>query len=266
MARQLLGEAGSSPDVVGVDVVWPGILSQDLIDLRPHFATELSSFDPDVVASYTVKGKLVAVPYHSDIAALFYRKDLLREYGYAEPPRTWDQLEKMAARIQQGERAKGHKDFWGFAWPGAAGEGLTCNALEWQLAEGGGPIIEADNTISVNNLNTIRSWQRAAHWIGWISTPNVTSYQEWDAVNAFYTGKAAFFRGWARSYFLSVEAEADPAIRDISKISTSKVGIAGVPGGKAAQAATLGGFGLGVSQSTAHPAEALELAEQFMLF
>lgn len=170
----------------------------------------------------------------------------------------------MAARIQQGERAKGHKDFWGFAWPAAAGEGLTCNALEWQLAEGGGPIIEADNTISVNNLNTIRSWQRAAHWIGWISTPNVTSYQEWDAVNAFYTGKAAFFRGWARSYFLSVEAEADPAIRDISKISTSKVGIAGVPGGKAAQAATLGGFGLGVSQSTAHPAEALELV-RFLL-
>ena len=259
MARALLEGGASSPDVLGIDVIWPGTLSQDLIDLKPHFATELSSLDPDVVASYTVKGQLVAVPFHADIGVLFYRRDLLREYGYEAPPRTWGQLEKMATRIQQGERAKGQRDFWGFVWPGAAGEGLTCNALEWQVSEGGGRIIEGDNTISVNNPNAIRTWQRAAHWIGWISSPNVISYEEWDAVNAFYLGKAAFSRGWARSYFLSVEAEANPAIRDTAKIGSQQIGITSVPGGTAAQAATLGGFGLGVSRSTVHPAEALEL-------
>src|SRR2546422_5221624 len=96
-------------------------------------------------------------------------------------------------KIQQGERAKGQKDFWGFVWPGAAGEGLTCNALEWQVGEGGGRIIEADGTLSVNNPNVIRSWQRAAHWIGRISSPSVISYEEWDAINTFYLGKAAFY-------------------------------------------------------------------------
>ncbi|HYT21860.1 MAG TPA: extracellular solute-binding protein [Candidatus Polarisedimenticolia bacterium] len=259
MARELLGEGASGPDVLGIDVIWPGTLSQDLIDLKPYFATELSSVDPDVVASYTVKGKLVAMPFHADIGVLFYRSDLLREYGYGAPPRTWDQLEKMATRIQQGERAKGQRDFWGFVWPGAAGEGLTCNALEWQVAEGGGRVIETDNTISVNNPNAVRTWQRAAHWIGWISSPNVISYEEWDAVNAFYLGKAAFFRGWARSYFMSVEAEANPAIRDTAKIGSRWIGITSVLGGKSTQAATLGGFGLGVSRSAVHPAEALEL-------
>jgi trehalose/maltose transport system substrate-binding protein len=259
MARQLLGEGTSGPDVLGIDVIWPGSLSQDLIDLKPYFTTELPSVDRDVVASYTVKGKLVAMPFHADIGVLFYRKDLLEEYGYGAPPRTWDQLEKMANRIQQGERAKGQKDFWGFVWPGAASEGLTCNALEWQMAEGGGRIIEADNTVSVNNPNAIRSWQRAAHWIGWISTPNVISYEEWDAVNTFYSGKTAFFRGWARSYFLSVEAEANPALRDTAKIRSWKIGITSVPGSNTAQAATLGGFGLGVSRSAVHPAEAVEL-------
>jgi trehalose/maltose transport system substrate-binding protein len=259
IARQLLGEGASGPDVLGIDVIWPGTLSKDLIDLKSSFATELSSLDPDVVASYTVQGKLVAMPFHADMGVLFYRKDLLREYGYGAPPGTWDQLEKMAARIQQGERAKGQKDFWGFVWPGAAGEGLTCNALEWQMAEGGGRIIEADSTISVNNPDAIRAWQRAAHWLGRISNPNVISYEEWDAVNAFYSGKAVFFRGWARSYFLSVEAEANPAIRDTSKIATRRIGITGVLGIRDAQAATLGGFGLGVSRSAVHPAEALAL-------
>ena len=259
MAREVLGQGASSSDVLSIDVIWPGTLSQDLIDLRPYFAKELSSVSPDVVASYSVNGKLVAMPFHADIGVLFYRRDLLEEYGYGAPPRTWDELEKMATRIQQGERAKGQKNFWGFIWPGAAGEGLTCNALEWQAAEGGGSIIEADNTISVNNPNTIRAWQRASHWIDWISPPDVISYQEWDAVNAFYSGHSAFFRGWARSYFLSVEAEANPAIRDTAKISSSKIGITNVPGGNNGQAATLGGFGLGVSRSAVHRTEAVEL-------
>jgi trehalose/maltose transport system substrate-binding protein len=237
--------------VSGVDVIWPGVLSEELMDLKPYLATELSSINADVAASYTVKGRLVAVPYHSDIGVLFYRRDLLRRYGYAAPPRTWDELEQMAAKIQKGERARGQKDFWGFLWPGAAGEGLTCNALEWQVSEGGGRIIEADGTISVNNPDAIRSWQRAAHWIGWISPPFVTSLQEWDAINDFYhRGTSAFYRGWARTYLLSV--------RDIPSVRDT-IAITNIPAGTNAQAATLGGFGLGLSRSSRHSAEALQL-------
>jgi trehalose/maltose transport system substrate-binding protein len=66
----------------------------------------------------------------------------MRQYGYPAPPKTWDELERMAARIQAGERAKGRRDFWGFVWQGAPSEALTCNALEWQVSEGGGRIIE----------------------------------------------------------------------------------------------------------------------------
>jgi trehalose/maltose transport system substrate-binding protein len=251
LVRKLLREGSSTPDVSGVDVIWPGVLSEELMDLKPSLATELPSINADVAASYTVKGRLVAAPYHSDLGVLFYRRDLLRQYGYAAPPRTWDELERMAARIQNGERARGQKDFWGFLWPGAAGEGLTCNALEWQVSEGGGRIIESDGTISVNNPDAIRSWQRAAHWIGWISPPSVTSLQEWDAINDFYhKGTSAFYRGWARTYLLSV--------RDIPSIRDT-IGITSIPAGKNAQVATLGGFGLGLSRSSKHTAEALHL-------
>ena len=128
---------------------------------------------------------------------------------------------------------------------------MTCNALEWQVSEGGGRIIEAGGTISVNNSDAIRSWQRAAHWIGWISPRSVTSLQEWDAVNDFYyPGRSAFYRGWALSYLLSVQDI--PSIRD-------RIGITSVPAGKNAQAATLGGFGLGISRSSRRTTEALQL-------
>jgi trehalose/maltose transport system substrate-binding protein len=79
----------------------------------------------------------------------------------------------------------------------------------------------------------------------------VTSLQEWDAINDFYhKGTSAFYRGWARTYLLSV--------RDIPSIRDT-IAITNIPSGTNAQAATLGGFGLGLSRSSRHSAEALQL-------
>ncbi len=192
----------------------------------------------------------MAMAYRADIGLLYYRTDLLRQYGYREPPRTWDDLEIMAARIQAGERAKGKKEFWGFVWQGAADEGLTCNALEWQAAEGGGRIIEEDQTISVNNPRVIRAWQRAAHWVGSISPPGVVGYRQWDSLNVWIAGDAAFMRHWTSAYVDSQVAGSQ--IRN-------KFDVALLPGGKSGSVGTLGGWGLAVSRFSSHPREALEL-------
>jgi trehalose/maltose transport system substrate-binding protein len=256
LAWDLLRKGSPTPDVYGIDVIWPGILDENLIDLNPYLAKEMSSEVPALVANYTVKGKLVAVPYHADIGALYYRTDLIEKYGYHGPPKSWDELEKMAVQIQEGERKNGSKDFWGFVWPGAPSEGLTCNALEWQASEGGGRIIEPDGRITVNNRNAVRAWERAAHWVGWISPPSVLSYQEWDAANAFWTsGRAAFLRGWTSDYFISHPVEYP---------FSSQSGLASLPGGRVERVATLGGLGLAVSRSSLHQREAVELV-QFLL-
>jgi len=177
-------------------LIWSATPASDLVDLAPYSATEISSIEPQLLVSYTLNGKLVAVPYQVNVGALEYRSDLLRQYADDHPPRTWDELERMAKRIQSGERAKGRKGFWGYVWQGVAAEALTCNALEWQVAEGGGRIIESDRTISVNNPAAIRAWQRAKRWIGSISPPAVIAYREIDSMNAFGSGRAAFNRVW----------------------------------------------------------------------
>jgi trehalose/maltose transport system substrate-binding protein len=248
--KELLGAGASAPDVYGIDVIWPGMLAEYFIDLKPYFADEISLQFPAIATGYTVDNKLVALAYRADIGLLYYRTDLLRQYGYREPPRTWDELEIMAARIQAGERAKGKKEFWGFVWQGAADEVLTCDALEWQASEGGGRIIEEDQTISVNNPQAIRAWQRAARWVGSISPPGVVGYREWDSQNVWVAGDAAFIRNWPSAYVGS-EAAGSP-IRD-------KFATALLPGGKAGRVGTLGGWGLAVSRFSAHPREALEL-------
>jgi trehalose/maltose transport system substrate-binding protein len=250
LLQGLLQGNGSSPDVVGIDIIWPGILAKYLMDLKPLFNTELASQDAELIASYTVDGKLVAMPYHAHVGVLEYRTDLLREYGYSHPPRTWDELEQMAARIQTGERAKGKKDFWGYIWQGAAAEGLTCNALEWQFSEGGGRIIENDKTISVNNPAAIRAWERAARWVGRISPPGVVAYRELDSMNMWDSGEAAFRRTWQWDYRLAHWQDSP---------MPDKTGYTSMPGGPGGRVGTLGGIGLAVTRSTAHPQEAIAL-------
>jgi trehalose/maltose transport system substrate-binding protein len=251
MWRELLEKGGATPDVYGIDVIWSGIFAKYLMDLKPYFATELSSQHPVVAASYTVGEKLVAMPRHAYVGVLMYRPDLLRQYGYHRPPETWDELEKMAARIQAGERAKGRKDFWGYVWQGGVSEDLTCSGLEWQMSEGGGRIIEDDRTISVNNPQTIRAWRRATRWVGWISPPGVVAYEKWDAENVWRSGNAAFHRAWVSDYSL-LSVHTPPA-------NATDFGITSLPRGRVDRTDVLGGDGLAISRTSAHPREALEL-------
>jgi len=248
LSRRLLSQGGG-PDVIGMDVIWPEALKDELIDLRPFLAKEIAALDPELLASYTVEGKLVAVPYQVHVGVIEYRADLLREYGYRYPPRDWDGFEKVALQIQTGERAKGRKNFWGYVWQGASSEGLTCNGLEWQVAEGGGHIIEADHTISVNNPATLRAWNRAKRWIGWISPPSVTEYRELDSMNIFDSGDAMFRRTWQWNYRLS---HWRPTLH------ANSTGYTSMPGGPGGRVGTLGGIGLGVSRHSPHPSEAIE--------
>lgn len=259
LAMNLLRSGTPSPDVYGVDTIWAGAMGDYLVDLQPYFAPEISSEDPALIDIYRVRGKIVAMPKQPlGVQVLVYRTDLLAKYGYKTPPRTWDELERMSARIQAGERAAGKKDFWGYVWAGAIAtdsEQLTMEGLEWQAAEGGGHIIEPDGRVSVNNPNVIRAWERAAHWVGWISPPSVVSYTATDAENKFWiSGESAFLLSHAIVY--EIFAQNKP-FRDVA-------GVTSVPAGKSARVATIGGYALGISRFSAHRAEAVKFT-QFLL-
>lgn len=249
--RKLLEGGAKVPDVYGIDVIWPGILADNLLDLRAYIPEqEIKAHLPGLIANNTVNGRLVALPSFFNEGLLFYRADLLRKYRYRAPPTTWEELEVMARRIQSGERANGNKDFWGFVWEGAPSEALTCNALEWQVSEGGGTILDENGKVTVNNPRCIRAWDRAARWVGSISPPGVVAFKEWDAANMWQGGKAAFLRNWSSGY---IAARApDSMVRD-------RFDIAPLPRGSTGMTATLGGAGYGVSAHSLHPREAAML-------
>jgi trehalose/maltose transport system substrate-binding protein len=195
---------------------------------------------------------LVALPIFTDAPALYYRKDLLEKYNVAVP-KTWDELTVAAKAVQDGERAAGKGDFWGFVWQGNAYEGLTCNALEWVKSYGGGQIVEPDGTISINNEKAAKALDTVKGWVGTISPEGVLAYQEEEARGVWQTGNAAFMRNWPYAYGLGNGA--DSAVKDMFAVTTLPVGAEGDT-----SAATLGGWNVAVSKYSAHQEAAVSLA------
>jgi trehalose/maltose transport system substrate-binding protein len=195
---QILNAEASDIDAMMIDVIWPGIVAPHAIDLAPAFADVVGNYFEAIVSNNTVDGALVGIPWYTDAGLLYSRTDLLEKYAVA-PPTTWDELAAAAQTIQDGERAA-DPAFWGFTWQGNAYEGLTCNALEWQVSNGGGNIIEPDGTVSINNPNAAAAFDRAAGWVGTISPEGVTTHQEEDARLIWQDGHAAFMRNWPYAY------------------------------------------------------------------
>ncbi len=235
-------------DVLRVDVIWPGLLAEHLLDMSEYVSQEqVDSYLPALIENDTVDGRLVALPLRIGFGMLYYRPDLLEKYGYEAPPATWTELEEMAQTIMDGERAEGNDEFWGFVFQGNAYEGLTTNALEWQVSNGGGSIVSPEGEIEINNEATIAAFERAASWVGTISPPGVTGYQEEDARAVWHAGNAAFMRNWPYAYSITQESE---AIGD-------SFAVAPLPAGDADRgAASLGGWHIGVSRYTDQPAAA----------
>lgn len=248
---QFLEAKSSEVDVYQIDVIWPGDLAEHFVDLNQYGADTVTKdhFAP-IVENNTVDGKLVAIPWFTDAGLLYYRSDLLEKYNL-EVPTTWDELEKHAKTIQDGERAE-NPDFWGYVWQGNAYEGLTCDAVEWIVSNGGGSIVSMDKKITINNDKAAEIIEKAAGWVGTISPAGVTGFGEEDARNMWQAGNAAFMRNWPYAYGLGNGA--DSAIAGKFDVSPLPMG----DGGRGA--AALGGWQLAVSKYSKNPEAAAKVA------
>ena len=248
---KLLASRTGDIDVLQIDVVWAGILASHLADLKPYVGDAPRHHFPALIENDTIDGRLVALPWWVDVGVLYYRSDLLEQYGFA-PPRTWQDLTSTARAIQDAERAAGNGRLWGFVFQGKAYEGLTCNAIEWISSFGGGTIVDEAGRITVNNPRAVEALSLAGHWIGEISPKGVLNYDEEAARGVFQTGQAVFMRNWP--YAFSLAQSADSPVR-------GKVGVTPLPSGgpEGQSSGALGGWHLAVSRYSPHPKEAAAL-------
>ena len=105
LLQQMFSAREGTIDVMQLDVVWPGLLGCHLLDLSDHFDNDDGRFFEAQWDNNIVDGKLKAVAAFVDAAMLYYRTDLLEKYD-EQPPVTWDDMERIANKIQEAERKR----------------------------------------------------------------------------------------------------------------------------------------------------------------
>ncbi len=108
-ARKLLTAfaADGLPDVCQLGNTWlPEFALLDTLEpMQPYVArsriVDPADYFPGVWDTNLVDGTLYGVPWYVDTRLLFYRKDLLREAGYREMPKTWAEMEQVMAAIKR---------------------------------------------------------------------------------------------------------------------------------------------------------------------
>jgi trehalose/maltose transport system substrate-binding protein len=253
---QVFGAGAADIDACMIDVVFPAVFAPYAVDLSAELKANANDYFQAIVDNNTVNKVLVGIPWYTDAGVMYYRKDLLAKYNIANPPATWADLETAAQTIQDGERKAGNANFWGLVFQGAAYEGLTCDALEWQVSYGGGSIVEPDKTVSVNNDQVAAAMDMAKGWIGKIAPPGVTGYQEEDARGVWQAGNAAFMRNWP--YAFANGQAAGSVIKDKFDVVPNPKGT----GDKARNADCLGGWQMMASKFSKN----LDAAKAFCQF
>lgn len=250
--QQTLASRSSDIDILQIDVVWPGTLAPHLVDLSHYLSDDVTEqhFN-SLIANNTVDGKLVAMPWFTVAGVLYYRKDLLQQYGES-PPTHWQQLTSIARRIQNAERKSGNTRMQGFVFQAKGYEGLTCDALEWVDSFGGGTLVNHQGEVTINNPQAIAALDLAASWIGDIAPQGVLNYDEEQSRGVFQSGNAVFMRNWPYAWALG-NAEDSPVRGKIGVIALPKGGAQGHHSG------VLGGWQLAVSKYSKHPQLAADL-------
>jgi multiple sugar transport system substrate-binding protein len=232
-------------DVIDMDVIWTAeFASNGWIIPLPESQFPLGEFLKPSVDTAIYQGRLYAVPDYSNADVLYYRKDILAKAG-VQPPRTWDQLQRLAETVAP------RYGLYGYAGTFAPYEGLTVNFAA-AVQSAGGSILSPEGTkVTVDSPQALRGLEFLVNGFeqGWIPKVALT-YEEESSQAAFEAGKFLFLDNWPDVY----AALSSPGPQNQVY---GKVGIAPLPGPDGPGSSSLGGANLAISAFSQHQQTAL---------
>jgi len=241
------------PDVMALDVVWPGefIANGWAEPLNDYFsASDFDQYLDGMMNSVTLDGKVYGIPLYTNAIHFFYRKDLLDKYGMAKPE-TWEELIKTAMFITGKEN---NPDLNGYISMWAQIEGLFMNYLQF-LWGAGGQFFDKNGMPDVDSPEAVKALSTMVDMIYKykVAPESILTYKPNDAMALF---------GQGRAVFMIVQDFVWPLLNKDNSVVKGKVVMDRVPyfeGHSDAATVCMGGWILSVNPHSKHKKEAAEL-------
>jgi multiple sugar transport system substrate-binding protein len=242
---------GVAPDLILVDSVWvreftdAGIL-WPLDELAPAWvAAEYSDFVP----RFEHMGRPYAVSAEANVAGLWYRRDTLDSLDL-DPPRTWDELASLGARLAHSTKEAP------LAMPLGINAGETTTYCLVALLAANGAGVTNETRVTLDSAETVETLEFIARSIAdeLVSIQAVTF--EWDrAAELMATGHASMSIGG--TYEAPTIAEA--AGLELDALD-EHIGFAPLPHGpRGPRATVIGGMAYAIPRQAKRPQDAMRL-------
>ncbi|MFG2043455.1 ABC transporter substrate-binding protein [Dactylosporangium sp. NPDC048998] len=254
--QQLITGAASKtlPDVVGLDGAWVNdFAKQGAITDLSKLMTD-ANYDASQLASQVqVKGKTYMIPVVNFVYPLFVNKDLLTKAGVADVPATRTQFLDAAKKISAtGSDVKG----WALPLDTAVPNGIQNDVMSWLWASGGSMLTDdgKPNLTSAPVRSTVE-YVKSLNDAGVIA-PGSLTMKEQDKVEKFTNGQVGMMIDSLAHINLIKKNKPDLKFEVAALPSEDGyTGKRGIP---------YASWGIGISNSTKHKAEAFKFVSYLM--
>jgi multiple sugar transport system substrate-binding protein len=228
--------SGKGPDIVAMPAERLPVYADkgafvELDDFYKDPTSNLDKLAPAAVDMETVNGHKYGVPSGFVPLAMFYNKTLFAQAGITTPPATWDEWIATAKKLTVDANNDGTPEQFGLGLPDHA---TVANGVWPSLFYGnGGDIVKDGKAVvdSAENAQTLKTWVNAVR----NDKISPTGLDGIAGDKLFSSGKAAMYLG-------------GPWMSSIAQESKIDYGIAAVPVGPKAQAASAIGISMAVTQ------------------
>lgn len=245
--------AGTMADVVGLDGAWVSdFVKQGSLANLTELMSQAGFDDSEVAAQIQLNGGTYMIPVVNFVYPVFVNLDLMEKAGIAAPPTTRSEFADAAAKLTD---AANNVSGWVLPLSVEQPNGIQNDVMSWLWASGGSMMKDGKPDLTNDGVRSTLEYIKGLYDAGVIA-PGAFAMKEQDKVEEFVNGRVGMMVDSLAHINLIRERNPDlkfaitalPAADDYT-------GKRGLP---------YASWGIGVSATSEHPAEAWKLV-QFLL-
>jgi multiple sugar transport system substrate-binding protein len=253
--QQLVTGAASKtlPDVVGLDGAWVNdFAKQGAITDLSKLMTDANYDTSQLASQVQYKSKTYMIPVVNFVYPLFVNKDLLAKAGVKAVPSTRSEFLDAAKKISAtGGNVKG----WALPLDTAVPNGIQNDVMSWLWASGGSMLADGKPALTTPQVKSAVDYVKSLNDAGVIA-PGALTMKEQDKVEKFTNGQVGMV--------IDSLAHINLIKKNNPKLNFTVAALPAEDGFTGKRGIPYASWGIGISNSTKHKAEAFKFVQYLM--